>query len=357
MKTKRFRGVLAHGPMVTMLALAGAAVPAHAQSSVTIYGIVDNGVEHITHQPNGGHSVTRLTTGGQAGSRWGLRGNEDLGGGYSGFFALESGVSMDAGTLQQGGRLFGRFAYVGIETPYGLISMGRHRNAIFDVAIPFDPMVYNLYSLFGQDTQMGGRADNTIRYTKEAGPLAVSMQYSFGYDSQISNGSEVPGHMKVGQEWGGNVQYTAGGFGAMLAYDERHGTTIATRDNEERRTVLAATYEAGGVKGFVGVRNLRARVGTATSIADIYWAGLRYSFTPAFSLAAAVYQNDQKGSGRDATTLALSALYNFSKRTLVYLNAGHVKNRDGSAVGLAAPNGVAPGENQTGVIAGVMHRF
>lgn len=101
------------------LAAAGAA---HAENSVTIYGILDNGIEFINNQPSGSHSVTRMTSGGQAGSRWGFRGNEDLGGGSSAFFVLESGLSMDSGSLQQGGRLFGRLAYVGIETPYGLVS-------------------------------------------------------------------------------------------------------------------------------------------------------------------------------------------------------------------------------------------
>lgn len=357
MKTRQVRHGFARTRMAATLCLACAGTGAYAENSVTIYGILDNGIEYINNQPAGSHSVARMTSGGQAGSRWGLRGNEDLGGGNSAFFVLESGINMDAGSLQQGGRLFGRLAYVGIETPYGLVSMGRHRNAIFDVAIPFDPMVYNLYSVFGQDTQMGGRVDNAIRYSKEAGPLAVSLQYSFGYDSLIANGSEVPGNMKVGQEWGGSVQYGSGPFGAMLAYDERHGASIATQDNTDRRTVLAATYVFGNAKGFLGMRNLRSKTGSATAIADIYWAGLNYKFTPAFSLTGAVYQNDQKGSSKDATTFSLSALYNLSKRSLLYANLGYVRNRDGSTVGLGAPNSVTPGENQTGVIVGMMHRF
>lgn len=345
-------------PGKAALALCLAAVgAAHAENSVAIYGILDNGIEAINHQPNGSHSVTRMTSGGQAGSRWGFRGNEELGGGYSTFFSLESGINMDSGSLQQGGRLFGRLAYAGIETPYGLVSLGRHRNAIFDVAIPFDPMVYNLYSIFGQDPQMGGRVDNSVRYTKEAGPLTVSGQYSFGYDSTIANGSEVPGNLKVGQEWGGSIQYGSGPFGAMIAYDERHGASVATQDNTDRRTVVAVTYAWEWAKVFAGVRNLRSRVGGTTAIADIYWAGLNWKFAPAFSLAGAVYQNDRKGSDKDATTFALSALYNFSKRTLAYVNIGYAKNRHGSAVGLAAPNGVAPGENQTGAVAGLLHRF
>ncbi len=338
----------------SFLAVAGTA---HAQTSVNIYGILDNGIEVINHLPDGSNSATRMTSGGQAGSRWGLRGTEDLGGGYSSFFVLESGLNMDNGSLQQGGRLFGRLAYMGIKTSYGALSLGRHRNAIFDVAIPFDPMVYNLYSIFGQDPLMGGRVDNSVRYTKETGPVAVSAQYSFGYDSTIPNGSGIPGNPKVGQEWGGSIQYVGEPLGVMLAYDERHGASVATQDNTDRRTVVAVTYTWDRAKVFAGVRNLRSRVGGTTAIADIYWTGLNWQFTPAFSLAAAIYQNDQKGSDKDATTFALSAIYNFSKRTSVYTNVGYAKNRHGSAVGLAAPNGVAPGESQTGVVAGVQHRF
>ena len=100
-------------------ALATAALTAQAQSSVTLYGTVDAAVEHLSNAPTGG--ITRMPglTGGSAPSRLGFRGSEDLGGGLRAIFTLEQGISVDNGTLNQGGRAFGRQAFVGISAPWG----------------------------------------------------------------------------------------------------------------------------------------------------------------------------------------------------------------------------------------------
>ena len=88
---------------------------AQAQSSVTLYGVVDLAVERV----KGATSLVRLTSGQQQGSRWGLRGVEDLGGGLKASFVLESGFNADAGTSGQGGRLFGRQAFLGLGGDWG----------------------------------------------------------------------------------------------------------------------------------------------------------------------------------------------------------------------------------------------
>ncbi|OXH84981.1 porin, partial [Burkholderia multivorans] len=83
-----------------------------AQSSVTLYGIVDTGVEFVTHANAAGDHVVRMpAVTGEMPSRWGIRGNEDLGGGYQAVFVLESGFNVRGGDLGQGGRLFGRQAF------------------------------------------------------------------------------------------------------------------------------------------------------------------------------------------------------------------------------------------------------
>jgi predicted porin len=184
------------------------------------------GVEHITRvAPAPGGNATRVISGGLGASRLGFRGTEDIGGGVKAFFVLESGFSMDTGALQQGGRMFGRMAYVGVQNNLGSLSLGRHRNAIFDVAVPFDPMTYNLYSIFSMDPVVAGRVDNSIRFTTQLGPVNVSAQHSFGYDALIANGSEVAGNPKVGRESGVSASYTSGPLAAMIVLDRRHGTT------------------------------------------------------------------------------------------------------------------------------------
>ncbi|EGD02685.1 outer membrane protein, (porin), partial [Burkholderia sp. TJI49] len=94
-------------------ALSGAFVAtAHAQSSVTLYGLIDAGITYTNNQ--GGHSAWQETSGSINGSRWGLRGTEDLGGGLKAIFTLENGFGINNGTLKQNGREFGRQAFVGL---------------------------------------------------------------------------------------------------------------------------------------------------------------------------------------------------------------------------------------------------
>jgi predicted porin len=333
------------------------AAGAMAQSSVSIYGIVDVGVEYVNKVPpsTGGH-VLRLTSGGQAGSRLGFRGTEDLGGGSKAFFALESGFGVDTGIFQQGGRSFGRLSYVGLEGPYGAVSFGRHRNAIFDVAIPFDPMAYNLYSVFSQDAVMGGRTDNSIRYLGNQGAWSYSAQYSFGYDATISNGSEVTDYPRVGREWGGSLVYTTSTLSAMLAYDERRGVSVATQNDAFKRTVLAATYDFGTAKAFLGARDLR-QTGSAPLKAMLIWAGLSYQVTPLFTVVGAVYRTDVKNSSADATAYSLSALYSLSKRTSLYANVARTNNSGVSSLGVVGAGTAVPGSNQSGFIVGIKHNF
>ncbi|MFP3693140.1 porin, partial [Burkholderia sp. SIMBA_048] len=101
-------------------ALAAASSCAAAQS-VTLYGIVDTGVEYVSHAGSGGKALVRMPSNtGELPSRWGLRGDEDLGGGMHAIFTLESGFTANQ-DMMQSGRLFGRQAWVGISGPFGAV--------------------------------------------------------------------------------------------------------------------------------------------------------------------------------------------------------------------------------------------
>jgi predicted porin len=94
-----------------------------AQSSVTLYGIVEDGIIYTNNQKGG--SVVQATTGQTNTSRFGMTGAEDLGGNYKAIFTLENGFDLSTGKLGQGGRMFGRAAFVGITAPFGTITAGR----------------------------------------------------------------------------------------------------------------------------------------------------------------------------------------------------------------------------------------
>jgi predicted porin len=157
---------------VTCAGLAGFAAGAHAQSSVTLYGIVDAGVEYVNHASKDG-GATRLVSGGKNTSRWGLRGVEDLGGGLKAVFQLESGINIANGQFDDGpGAIFDRRATIGLKNRFGQITLGRNFTTTYDYMLPFDPMGYAPnYSWATSSTATGGRKDglfsrsaNAVRY-------------------------------------------------------------------------------------------------------------------------------------------------------------------------------------------------
>jgi predicted porin len=332
---------------------------AHAQqaSSVVLYGLLDTGIEYISHAgPDGG--VLRMSSGNLAGSRWGLRGKEDLGGGLSAVFVLESGYNSDSGTSGQGGRLFGRQAYVGLQGRWGAITLGRQNNTLYDLFVPFDPTRYASYGVLAQDPHFAGRADNAIKYTGKFGELTVTGLYSSGYDATVANGSEVPGSFRIGQEMGAGASYTIGKLSAVLAYDQRRGTAAATQGSIERRYAAGMLWSSGPFSATAGYRFLQGTIATPSLRAHLYWVGAAYQFTPAFALRGGVYRTDRRDSPDDAISYAMSAVYNLSKRTELYANASFMDNRGASVLGVAnaGPSGGA-GVDQTGVVLGVRHVF
>ncbi|WP_434032771.1 porin [Cupriavidus sp. a3] len=335
------------------------AATAQAQSSVTLYGVMDAGVEYASHAgTNGSGSAYRVTSGNTAASRWGMRGKEALGADMSAIFVLESGFLTDTGMAGFGGRLFGRQAFVGIAGPWGQVTLGRQNNILFDFFIPFDANRYAPYSVLAHDAQFAGRADNAIKYTGNFGELTISGLYSTGYDSTIANGGEVPGAPRVGQEIGAGASYTVGKFGLAIAYDQRRGTSTATAGNIERRYAAGLLYTSGPFTAEAGYRFLQNGLGAPiSSRSHLYWLGGAYAARPALTLRAGIYRTDNRDSADDATSYVLQAAYNLSKRTELYVNASYMDNAGRSTLGVASATKVAPGVGQTGLAAGMKHIF
>ncbi|MHA7683873.1 porin [Cupriavidus sp. PET2-C1] len=343
----------------------GAAFAQTSSSGVTLYGIADVGIEVINHMPasgSAGGTVTRMNSGNLSGSRWGLRGSEDLGGGLKGIFVLESGFDIDTGMSGQGNRLFGRQSYVGLQGNFGAVTLGRQQNALYDLFGAYDPMAVGpRYSLNSVDSLFNGRADNAFKYTGKFGGLTATGFYSTGRDATVTNGSEVPGESKVGRNYGAGLAYAVGSFSVGAAYDQFQGSSVALKDRSAKRAAIGASYAFGDAKVFAGYRWLRDD-GTASATAsvtrsNVYWAGAQYKFTPAFQLTGAAYYTDMKNSGADSWMYVLSGDYSLSKRTDAYVNIGYVKNKSGSTLGLNGAGTALPGANQTGATVGVRHRF
>ncbi|KDP87260.1 MULTISPECIES: porin [Cupriavidus] len=355
-----------------------AAGSAYAQSSVTLYGLIDVGIEYQNHQPGGDHGVTRMTSGNLAGSRWGLRGVEDLGGGLKGVFVLENGFTVDDGKSSFAGRLFGRQAYVGLQNNWNALTLGRHQTPFHDFNVDFDPMAVSTnYSILGQDSAFGGRADNSVKYVGTYSGLSAKALYSFGANTGAGASGEVPGSPRIGREYSASLTYAAGPFAVGAIYDSTNPGAAATgplTEAEIRRAGLAGSYSIGPAKAYAGYRWAKALGGAtlpgnlgANNVSNLYWLGLRYQLIPALSLTGVAYFQDFRGTKADPWSFVASADYALSKRTDAYLNLGYTKNKDGSNLGLTAGGTgaiqgtgfgtVSGSENQFGAVLGIRHKF
>lgn len=219
-----------------VLVMAGAGCgTALAQGGVTLYGVADADLEFANHvgvapapangyNPGPGNKVYRMNSGGLSGSRWGLRGREDLGSGMSSLFVLEGGYNEDAGTAQQGGRLFGRSAYVGLASKnYGQVTFGRQYTSLFDSMSNFVPALYaTSYEPSALLLGPNYREDNTVKYKGAFGPLTASLHWSFGVGLAVPQTSpllvagggngEVPGQFRRNTGYGAGLSYITGGI-------------------------------------------------------------------------------------------------------------------------------------------------
>ncbi|WP_042875524.1 porin [Cupriavidus necator] len=343
---------------------------ATAESSVTLYGVGDVGFEYLTNADAAGSKQLRMASGNVSGSRWGLRGVEDLGGGSKAVYALESGFDLDTG-MGQGGRLFGRQAYVGLENQWGRVTLGRQQNALFDLLINYDPTgLATRYSAFMLDPALVGRYDNTAKYSGKFGPITAVALYSFARGTTVTSGtgsafaSESPGDVKSDRTLGGGLEYAAGSFGATVIYDQQQGTAGISGQNSgqaDRRLAAAGNYMLGQSTISVGYRWFRGDVGVAPGGQarrnDIYWLGYRLQVSPAVGLAAAGYYFNDRNSGQDPWSLVASVNYALSKRTDAFLTVGYAHNKDNSRLGLNGFGTVTTGQSQTGVTINLRHKF
>ena len=197
-------------------ALGLVALGAHAQSSVTLYGIVDTGIGYQSSSAalgsnSGGRSQVKMINGIWAGSRFGLKGSEDLGGGTKAIFQLEQGFNSATGAQSVSGLAFNRQAWVGVTNgTFGTLTAGRQYTSYYTLLSPYSPTTW-LTGAYGAhpgdidslDTLY--RANNSLVYTSPSmSGLTVSGSYSLG---------GTPGSFSAGQTWSAAAQYLNGPIG------------------------------------------------------------------------------------------------------------------------------------------------
>jgi predicted porin len=361
--------------------------PAFAQSSVTLYGILDTGIEYVSHANAAGDHVVRMPgITGELPSRWGLRGAEDLGGGYKAVFALESGFNTRGGDSGQGGRLFGRQAWVGIASPYGQLSLGRQYTMTYWAMADADILGPDIYGSGSLDSYLpNARSDNTIGYKGSFHGLTVGATYSFGRDSAGTGNSpgqgtcagQVAGHSTDCRQWSAMLKYDASVFGVAAAYDEQRGGATAAANffdgvapfpltsgaDKDIRMQLNAWVNLFGVKlggGWVGRHVDTDSPATPNVHSNLFYLGAAYSITPAFTLDGEAYRITNAQQDARATMGTLRGTYSLSKATAVYLQGSYLGNSTHGRYSLSSGGGgttPGAGQNQTGLMAGIRHAF
>ncbi|KWH51535.1 porin [Burkholderia sp. AU39826] len=205
-----------------------AALPVYAQSSVTLYGVVDTGIVYQNNQSSlgatsGGHSAVKFASGIWNGNRFGLLGSEDLGGGTKVIFKLESGFNLNTGGQQYANALFGRQSYVGVaNTSFGTLTAGRQYTSYYTMLSPYSPTTW-LTGYFGahpgdlDSLDTNYRANNSLVYTSPK-------LHGFTFSGSYSIGG-VPGSLNSGSTWSVGAQYQAGPMGIAAAVQRVNNST------------------------------------------------------------------------------------------------------------------------------------
>lgn len=362
-----------------LAALMVASQSSHAQGSVTLYGIIDNSVQYINDSNRSGAQIGLANSNASA-ERLGFRGIEELGTGIRAIFQLENGFNVDTGALKNGGRLFGRQAYVGIEDDrFGAITLGRQYDAIKDLVEPLSGDVW-LTPGDVDDAYASIRMSNVVKWTSpQSFPLHAVVAYSFG---------GVSGSTGSGQTYSAALGYSfksvnlAGGY---LHIDNGNAATstrgITTADSLYSSVVNSAylsastidIVRAGGTYTFGPFSAMSylslSRYGpdghSSFKTPEFYRDGsiiLGWQITPATTFRAGYERLQANGDSKaNYNQFTLACFYAFSKRTDVYLMETYERasgnNGLGPAQAVVSDTGITGSSSVVLSIIGIRHRF
>ncbi|WP_321795116.1 porin [Caballeronia sp. J97] len=375
----------AYANIVAATCLVAAGASAHAQSSVTLYGIVDTGLMYV-HNSAGHSTQFAMTNGGEQPSRWGLKTSEDLGGGFKVVATLENGFDPNTGKLGQGGLMFGRQAFVGVsKDTWGTVTFGRQYEPLTFIVQP----IQGDYYLGGVFTSPGDidNADSSIRINNGVqwmspnwAGLQMGAMYSFG---------GIAGSVGSGQTYSGAASYTFGPATAAVGYlhIDNGNSSLSTRGASSASSLFNSSVNSA----YKTARSINiARAGGAYTIGPVVLGGY-YSFseyspdaastftrtekyhvgsvyavwnvTPAFQTEIGyTYMKSLGDSSAKQNQIGLAVDYLLSKRTDVYAFGGYAHasgtNGSGPAQAVIGSWDIDSGASTQGlVMVGIRHKF
>ncbi len=336
-----------------LAALAAISGGAYAQSSVTLFGVIDEAARYVK---NGDLKIKSLASGGINTSRLGVRGTEDLGDGLKAGFWLETGLNADSGTQSDATRFWNRRSTVSLMGNFGEVRLGRDFTPTYTGYSDYDPFGDNgvaasskFDSSLGTARDTGTRADNQIMYLL---PSNIGGVYG---RAAVASGEGTAGK----KYYGGRIGYAAGPVDVSVSYGQ---TTVAPLLGEDKfKTAdVGASYDFGVVKA-MGYY-------TQSKFADqkiaTYSIGVIAPFGQSQVKAAYTHANASGTNAagvnvdaNDANQFAVGYIYNLSKRTAVYGTAAYVKNKGVATFAVASAPTLVAGEKSTGLEVGLRHAF
>lgn len=360
---------------VALINIAPASAQEVGPSGVTLYGSIDQGVQYLSHAATGKTTGDAFQVGsGMATSFFGLRGTENLGDGMQAIWNLEGGFSPQNGTSSQGGRLFGRQSYVGLDGPYGRLTFGRQYTMRFYAISAVNPFGDGAQGLTTLDNGIANpRADNSVSYRAHLGGFEAGVNYSFGRDAVAADpvsavGTNCPGETTPYlecKEWSALLKYTGNNWGGAAAYERNYGGTSATYGGLTSPGLADSRFVSGAYFNIDGARFgagwiMRTDLGISTPRSNLVWLTGTVPVTRFVSIDSMLAELKYEHSPNKALVEVLRAVYTLSKTTSIYVTADHIHN-DGK-LALAASTMLPveappPGGSQLSVIAGIRHRF
>ena len=349
-----------------------ASTAAMAQSSVTLYGLINAGVDYTTNQ--GGSHNFAATSGTVDESFFGLKGSEDLGGGLKTVFDLEQGFNVANGRYDVQGEQFSRQAYVGLASDkFGTVTFGRQWDAFSDQLAPLSLTgidqggVVAAHPFDNDNLNQTYSVANAVKYQSPT-IKGVTAEAEYG----LSNGNQSRSY-SVG------ASYVVGGLTVAGGYLNNNNAGVGSGgavDNES--TFIASKQETWGAgasynfgKATVGTVVTQSRLQNTVGVNageaiggyalfTNYEVNAQYALTPALTVAGAYTYTDSRLNGTDPkwNQFTVQADYSLSKRTSLYVEGVYQRVNNGNGI-TADINGFAPSStgSQTVLATGIIHRF
>lgn len=332
------------------LAVLGAfAGAASAQSSVTVYGIVDVGFNSTDVGGDNGRT-NGIESGNQSASRIGFKGTEDLGGGLKANFQLEGTIAADTGSFSGG---FNRVATVGLQGAFGKVDLGRQTSVIKDAYDQIDPFgdggtIAPISDVFFAGAMGNGRVSNTVKYsTNSYSGFKAQAAYSFG---------ETAGDTSANSAWGVGLGYANGPLNVQFGYHKVDDTDEVTlvQQGEGKAAFIGATYNFGGFKlhAAYGDGKIEDTLAATEFKTRNYLIGATLPLGPGNLIASYSVNDIRSFDEADSKKAAIMYTYDLSKRTNLYVGYSHTSNDDN--VNLA---GGPVGESNSVAAVGIRHKF